>query len=85
MLVSVHAVRRLKKRGLAPKSRSGRKAREYIRSCINKPTTICYQDDETGATVYVTERFTAIVRRGCVLTVYPNGGDLRGELREAGL
>jgi hypothetical protein len=81
MIVSVHAIRRLKKRKLAPKSKDGHKAREYVKKCIRSHTIKKYLDYDTGAIIYVTKQFTAVVCGSRVVTIYANGEESNDELR----
>lgn len=69
MHITNHAISRIKKRGIMPKRTSAKKVKEFIRREIKK-CEVAYIDKSTGAKVFVTNSFTAVSRRGTVVTIY---------------
>jgi len=72
MIVSKHAIRRLKDHALVPKTMDGHKAREFIKKRINRYTRNIYVNKKTLARVHITDKFTAIMYGSRVVTIYPN-------------
>lgn len=72
MIVSRHAVRRLKDHALVPKTMDGHKAREFIKKTIKKHTRSVYINKKTLARVHITDKLIALMYGSRVVTVYPN-------------
>jgi hypothetical protein len=73
MIITIHAVRRLKHHGLAPRNkRDGKKLKEYIRHNIINNTVNVYHNHKTGAMVKINPKFIAVMYGERVVTVYPN-------------
>lgn len=78
MFISKHAIKRSKQRGLVPKSSNAERVKNFIKTGLKHHCEAVYHNKATGAKVFNTARFTAIVKKNTVVTIYPKGM-LKGE------
>lgn len=72
MIVTRHALNRLKKHKLVPKSTSGDAAKNFVKRLINNETISVKRDYKTGAVYRINPVFTAVMFGSRVVTVYPS-------------
>jgi len=72
MIVRTHAVRRLKKYKLVPKTMNGNAAKNFIRRYVKNETKIVKKDLKTGALYKINPLFTAVMYGDRVVTLYPS-------------
>jgi hypothetical protein len=80
MIISTHAIRRLKHHKLVPRSMDGHRVKNFAKKHINDHTVNVYQNRKTGARVHITDRFIAVMYRDRVVTVYPNTQNQRDNI-----
>ena len=81
MIVTKHAIRRLKKHNLAPKTMSSLSAKNYIKKQIRNNTKIVKKNQSTGATYRINPAFTAVMYGERVITIYPSSLEGNGDNR----
>lgn len=72
MIVTRHAIKRLKKYKLVPKSTSGDSAKRYIKKMVRNETRVVKKDRKTGALYKINPYFTAVMFGSRVVTLYPS-------------
>lgn len=72
---SRHAINRAKQHDLCRRHSDAKKVKKYIRKGIKNRLLAVERDYKTGAMLYKTEEFTAVVRRSTVVTIYPNDNE----------